>query len=272
MERYSHLSPEELLARLETPDRISVARWFALYGALLALCCAWLAILIHQTQWNWGELFQGWKGSGWRKKFEMLNQAYCQTPSSIKLLVFAIYLSLCTTFTPLPTSWIIAAVAIQATAVGNGMWDTVLLVSLVGAAGSTLANLNDYHLFTWILRSRRIASVRHTRLHVSAAKWFARHPFFILVVFNIVPIPIDVIRFLAATDRYGRVPFAAANFVGRFFRYGIIAGVTYTWRLGWEAPLALLGFGAVLGVGGVLAHTVKRVLGKPAKPTAPPMV
>ena len=272
MERYSHLSPEELLARLETPDRISVGRWFIFYAALLAVAAVWLAVLIHQAHWDWSEPLAASGKMGLRKWLAKLDKAYCDTPSTIKLVVFAIYLSLCTTFIPLPTGPVTAAVAVQKWAVGYGLWDTVLIVSLVGAAASTIANLNDYHLFTWMLRSRRIASVRHTRLHRVAARWFARHPFLILVIFNIMHIPIDVIRMLAATDRYGRLPFAASNFVGRFFRYAIIAFVTYRWNLGWVAPWVLLGLGASLGIGSILVHWRHRVQERRAKPQGPPTV
>ncbi|MGA2266768.1 MAG: hypothetical protein ABSH10_10130, partial [Phycisphaerae bacterium] len=124
--------------------------------------------------------------------------------------------------------------------------------------GSTIANLNDYYISTAMLRLHRIAAVRQTRTYHAAAKWFAKWPFSIVLIFNIVPIPVDVIRMLATVARYNRAAFAAANFIGRFFRYAVIAFVTYYWNLGWIAPVALLVLAAVLGIGRVASGLMKK--------------
>jgi membrane protein YqaA with SNARE-associated domain len=268
MEGSSPQTPEELLSRLELPDRISVRRWFALYGVLLLVAGVWLAILISQEQWRWGDPLADAGKLGLKRWLARLEKVYREMPSGTKLLIFAIYLSLCTTFIPLPTGPVVSAVAVRKWAVGHDWWDTVLIVSLVGATATTIANLNDYHLFTWMLRSRRIAAVRNTRVHRAAARWFARHPFLILVIFNVIHIPIDVIRMLAATDRYARARFAASNFVGRFLRYGIIAFSTYAFGWDWM-PLALLGLGAVLGIISLLAHWRRKARERRDKPQAP---
>ena len=235
-----------------TRDRVSVVRWFVFYGLLLAGACAALAVLIAREPWTWAD---------WRQQTA---RTFAATDETLKLLGFGIYLSLCCTFLPLPTGWIVAAVAPRQAAVGGGVWDTTLLVAAVGAAGSTIANLNDYHLFTLILRHRGVAKVRHTRLYDRAARWFGRSPLFILVVFNIIPIPVDVIRMLATTYRYPRRPFAAANFIGRFVRYGIIAFVTYWWNLGWIAVVALLGIAVLLGVSRVGSMAVRKLRARKA--------
>jgi membrane protein YqaA with SNARE-associated domain len=180
----------------------------------------------------------------------------------VKLIFFGSYLSLCTTFLPLPTGWIVAAVATREAAVGSNAWTTTLLVATVGAIGSTIANLNDYHLFTWMLRSHRVAKIRHTKLYEKSAMWFSRSPFFLLVVFNIVPIPVDVVRILATTYRYPRGPFAAANFIGRFLRYAVIAFVTYWWNLGYVAVLALLALAVVLAAVKAIPYLYRKISGR----------
>jgi len=127
------------------------------------------------------------------------------------------------------------------------MFSTVAVVSLVGAAASTVANLNDYHIFTLLMRSRHVAKVRHTRTYRLAIRWFEKSPFALLVTFNILPLPLDVVRPLAASHRYGRLPFAAANFLGRLGRYAVIATVTYMLgSQGWIAVVALLGLACLL--------------------------
>jgi len=239
------------------PDGLSVRRWFAVYGLYLLAAGAPLVLLLAREPWAWRDWLD--------RPAELLRT----TPPAAKLLAFAIYISLCCTFLPLPANWIVAAVAMRQTAVADTLWGTTLLVAAVGALASTVANLNDYHLFTWLLRSRRIGRVRETRLYHAAARWFARSPFFLVAVFNVLPIPVDVIRMLATTWRYPRGPFAAANFVGRFLRYGVIAAVT--WSLGSEgkwAVLALLATAVVLAAGKVLPNLLRRLFAKPANAPA----
>ena len=192
-------------------DGISVVRWFAFYALMLAAAAAWLWTLVGQ--------------------FTVSLDSLPEMPTTVKLLTLAIYASLACTFIPLPVNVIVAVAATRAVAVGTGLWDTVLLIGLVGAGASMLANLNDYHIFTWMLRHHRIASIRHTRIYAIAARWFDRSPFFLVTVFNILPVPVDVVRILATTNRYPRIPFAAANFIGRFVRYGAIAYMVYSFEL-----------------------------------------
>jgi membrane protein YqaA with SNARE-associated domain len=236
----------ELLA----PDGLRLRRWWAAYGLYVLLLAVPLVLLVLHEPWQW---------SAWRHDFQ---NTFKNTPPVIKLLTMALYLSVCTTFVPLPTTWLIACVATREAAVAHTAWGTTLEVALVGAVASTIGNLNDFHIFTWMLRHHRVARLRQTRLHGRAAEWFARAPLFLLFVFNIIPIPVDVIRMLAATCRYPRLPFAAANVTGRFIRYGVVAFATYWWNLGWIAPAALLGLAAVAAIGKGIALLVKRIRGR----------
>ena len=246
---------ESALTAAAPPDGICVRRWFGFYVLLMSVASVLLTMLIVREDWSWSQ----WKA--------IPVEVFRATGPAIKLLGFAMYLSLCCTFLPLPTGWLVAAVASREAAVAAGvsadpLWvalATAAMVGSAGSAGSTVANLNDYHLFTWMLRNHHIARVRQTRLYDASARWFARSPFLIVAVFNFVPIPVDVIRMLAATYRYGRVPFAGANFIGRFVRYGVIAFVTYWWDLGWIAVVALLALAVVLGAIRVLPAAARRL-------------
>ena len=238
-------------------DGVSVGRWFAFYGLFLLAAGAGLVILLSREPWSWAD---------WLDRPEQL---LATVSPAAKLLAFGTYISLCCTFLPLPANWMVAAVAMRQTAVAPSLWATIAIVAVVGALASTVANLNDYHLFTWMLRHHRIAKVRDTRVYAVAARWFARSPFFILMVFNIAPIPVGVVRMLAAVYRYPRLPFAGANFVGRILRYGVIAYVTYS--LGSEgkwAVLALLALAAVLAVAKALPAAIRRF--RPKAPNAGP--
>jgi len=213
---------------------ISVAWWFVAYATMLSGCVGVLVFLLQAEPLAWGS---------WAD----FQQSVVSASPAVKLLIFAIYISLCCTFFPMNTSWIVSAVSMQSAAVTGQMFSTVAVVSLVGAAASTVANLNDYHIFTLLMRSRHVAKVRHTRTYRLAIRWFEKSPFALLVTFNILPLPLDVVRPLAASHRYGRLPFAAANFLGRLGRYAVIATVTYMLgSQGWIAVVALLGLACLL--------------------------
>lgn len=199
----------------QPPDDVRVRRWAAAFVLYLLLLGLPAAILLGRLGRPWTDLFAH------PEAFTSLGH------QALKLLIFTAYVSLACTFLPMPTGWLITAMASQYVALTGGFWSTTLLVALCGGVGSTMANLNDYHLFTLLLRLRWIARVRTTRLYRLSSAWFERSPFLLLVVFNVIPIPVDVVRMLATSHRYGRVPFAAANFIGRFIRYWVFAAVTY---------------------------------------------
>ncbi len=236
-------------AAVKDYSSISVTKWFAVYLLALAGCGAWLAMMLRDQPLDFGS-------------WQAFQQSVTAAKPAIKLLVFAIYISLCCTFIPMNTSWIVSAVSVQSVAVAGGMFSTILAVSLVGAAASTMANLNDYHIFTLLMRSRHIAKVRHTRIYVKAISWFEKSPFALLVIFNILPIPIDAVRPLAASHRYSRLRFAVANFVGRLGRYAVISAVTYMLgEQGWIAVVSLVGLAIFL--------TIPKLIKKIALKSAP---
>ncbi len=214
-------------------DQVSVIRWFIFYAALIGALGLILAALLSGEPWRWT----------WRPT-ELAGQLRGLSPA-IKLLTFGIYISLANTFFPLPTNPMVAIVATQEAAITGNVWTNTLIVAAIAATASTIANLNDYHLVTLLLRSPKIALIRATHLYHKTAVWFHGSPFGILVLFNVIPIPVDVVRVLAITCRYPRAPFAAANFLGRLIRYTIIAAGTFwisQWRsnAGWIVVVALL--------------------------------
>jgi membrane protein YqaA with SNARE-associated domain len=146
------------------------------------------------------------------------------------------YLSLCCSFCPLPTTWLILAVgsgkALEALSGAEwaadldavlGGWSKVAVVALLGGLATTMANLNEYHVFTFLLRYKNISKVRQSRLHEWAGKWFNKGAFVLLATFCFVPIPVDVVRWLAISNRYPRGRFFAANMLGRGSRYALMA-------------------------------------------------
>mgnify|MGYP000856653719 FL=1 len=72
----------------------------------------------------------------------------------LSLMMF--YLSLCCTFFPAPTAWIIMLLASDYMAAAAGISGTpvvrLLVVSGCGAIATAMANLNEYHILTFMLR------------------------------------------------------------------------------------------------------------------------
>jgi len=143
---------------------------------------------------------------------------------------YVFYLSLCCTFLPAPTAWAVMLLASDYLAGLIGLADAVvtrlLVVTTLGALGTAVANLNEYHVLTFLLRYRRAASLRRARFYQVAAGWFSRSPFWVLAVFSLVPIPVDVIRWLAAACGYSRWRYFWAYFLGRWVRYALLATST----------------------------------------------
>ena len=247
MERSSTEILDRTIALEVGPDRLSIRRWLLAYAA-------WLAALILPALILLGDL-----PGDWRAVFLRPGEFTAPSEQILKLLIFATYVSLACTFLPLPTGWLVAALATRDVALSESLWVTTALVASFGAVGSTVANLHDYHVFTWMLRHHKIARVRRAKLHQRASRWFARQPFALLVVFNILPIPIDFVRMLSATCRYPLRPFAAANLIGRWVRYAVLALVTF--KLGPRggiAVIALLVAAVALGLIRFLRQLLRR--------------
>ena len=168
------------------------------------------------------------------------------------LSLFLFYMSLCCTFFPAPTTFMvlgfgspIVGLIGPAQAAGLGETPLVLLtatiVAAVGALGTGLANLNEYHIWTFLLRFRPLGRVRQTRTHERAAEWFARAPFLVLAAISFIPIPVDVVRWLAISSRYQRGRYFLAYFCGRFVRYFLIAGFAAQLQMGVSTIIAIQG-------------------------------
>ena len=83
-------------------------------------------------------------------------------------------------------------------------------------------------------------------------KWFERAPFLTLAMASFVPIPIDIVRILAASTGYSRVKYTLATFAGRFPRYLLLAWLGYEMKLSNKAIfyvfIATVLIGAIKGI------------------------
>lgn len=181
-----------------------------------------------------------------------------QAPEALKLVIYALYMSLSMTFLPLNTGVVVAALAMRSVGLTDDMWTTTALIAVVGAVASTMANITDYGLLRLLSQHPRVAAARNSHLYQRAERWFARQAFELLLIFNVLPvIPLDVARILAATNGYPIGRFALASLIARTIRYAVIAAVTYELGdKGWISIVALLGVAALMAAGRAVQHLV----------------
>ncbi|MBN1764181.1 MAG: hypothetical protein JW860_02905 [Sedimentisphaerales bacterium] len=157
------------------------------------------------------------------------------------LMLYIFYLSLSCTFFPAPTAWLVLLMAspiinLSFISTENSFLSglaTVLIIALLGAWGSAIANLNEYHVFTFLLRFGQTRGLRHNRIYTTAVRWFEINPFMLILLMNFLPIPVDVVRWLAITHRYRRDYFFWSSFLGRFIRYSLLAATARSFQIGW---------------------------------------
>jgi membrane protein YqaA with SNARE-associated domain len=139
------------------------------------------------------------------------------------LALMAFYLSLCNLFLPLPTAWIILLAAAPDGGAFGSDFERVVAVALVGAAATAMANVNEYHVLSFLFGYGLGGKMRRTRVYQWAVRWFDKAPFQVLALIGFVPVPIDAIRWLAILRRYSRWRFGLAYFLGRGLRYLLFA-------------------------------------------------
>jgi len=99
-------------------------------------------------------------------------------------------------------------------------------IALAATVGSVIVAFADYALVEAALRHARAKGAREIRLFRWAVRWMTRFPFVIIVLFSLVPVlPISVIRALAPASGYPLKRYIAAQIVGRFPRFLMLAWI-----------------------------------------------
>jgi len=179
------------------------------------------------------------------------------------LALMCFYLSLCNTFLPLPTAWIVLLAASDAYSVLASPWLRIPAVALLATLATVVANLNEYHVLAYFFRARLGARVRRTKLYAWAAERFDRAPLQLLMLVAFIPIPVDVVRWLAILRGYSRLRYAWAYIAGRGARYALFAGCSVVLALtAWEILLIQVGLIAASLVGRGVWQVVRRVRGE----------
>lgn len=148
-----------------------------------------------------------------------------------RLVILLMYMSMAFTFCPLPTLWILLWMAREVDPVA---------VALVGALGTCIANLNDYHILHYLFRLEKIKRVTGSRVFQGAVRLFKKSPFIALSIASFLPIPVDVVRILSVSTAYPRWLYVLATFAGRFPRYLLITILGHEMKLSNTGVLVVL--------------------------------
>jgi membrane protein YqaA with SNARE-associated domain len=177
------------------------------------------------------------------------------------LALTGFYVSLCNSLLPLPTAWIILLAASDDVRLFDSAALRIAAVAVLGGTATMIANLNEYHLLRYLFRARLGARLRGTRAYRWAVRWFDAAPLQTLTLFAFLPIPVDVVRWLAILRGYSRLRFAIAYWLGRTPRYALLAGLAVAVHLGaWE--IALIQVAIILLLGARLIWTAhQRITG-----------
>jgi hypothetical protein len=161
------------------------------------------------------------------------------------LVLMCFYLSLCNAFVPLPTAWIILLAAAPDYALLAQPVLNILMVAVLGALATAMANLTEYHLLAYGFGGGLGQRLRATNVYTWAVRWFDRAPLQVLALVAFIPIPVDVVRWLAILRGYSRLRFGLAYLLGRSGRYLIFGGCSVFFALG-ARQIMLIQVGLVL--------------------------
>lgn len=103
-------------------------------------------------------------------------------------------------------------------------YDDPVWIAAAATFGSIVMSFADYAMIESVLRRSRFAQqTRDSRLMQWGVRWMRRWPFGVVVAFSLLPLPISIIRVLAPVSGYPIGRYIAAQIVGRFPRFLILA-------------------------------------------------
>lgn len=135
--------------------------------------------------------------------------------------LYMFYFSLASTFVPLPTSWFVLFLDSPSGLSFIAPLERVILVALLGSFSTAVSHLNEYYLGNYILQDKS-KFIKETKIYRWASQRFDRYAFWLLFVFNVVPVSADPVRWLAIISRYPRGRFFVSQMLGRFVRYALL--------------------------------------------------
>jgi|GEM_PF-2674187 len=162
----------------------------------------------------------------------LVSYTYFKGGQLSKLASYFVYMSLACTIIPLPTPPYV---------IGMGKGFDPLLVASLGAFGNAIASLGEYYLLTWLFsRTELQVKIESNKLFQRMVAAFQRAAFFILILTSFSPLPLDPFYLTAIVMRYPLIKFLTAIFVGKWFRYYLLAQVGESFQIPNEYLIILL--------------------------------
>lgn len=129
------------------------------------------------------------------------------------LTVFFLLMCTATAYFPLPANLLVVGAVAGA---DPGM------VALVGGLATLVAYLSEYIFFTILFKFNKVANFKESWLYKSMAPLFDKSRFWILSFASFLPIPAEPLRIYAISQKYPKIQFMLAGFVGRVPRYFLL--------------------------------------------------
>jgi membrane protein YqaA with SNARE-associated domain len=147
-------------------------------------------------------------------------------PETVRDLTrYFLYMSICCNTIPIPTTPAVLYIAGEYGDVVQYFgrdWGWAI-IALIGALGTTLANLIDYEILGTVMQTRLAKKITDSKHYQASIRAFNKYAFLALTAVNFAAFSLDVVRFVAISARYPRVKYIISSFIGRFARYSLLA-------------------------------------------------
>lgn len=122
-----------------------------------------------------------------------------------------------------PAEFIIAAVPHEPVLLYFAKFYSPLLIALISAAGTVLAETLNYTAFNYVADLKSFKKIRESKAVKKTVALFFRAPFLALLIAGATPIPFYPFRFLVVLGRYPLKKYLLAVFVSRTPRFFLLA-------------------------------------------------
>jgi membrane protein YqaA with SNARE-associated domain len=134
-------------------------------------------------------------------------------------------------FYSFPAEFLIAIVPHEPVLLYFSKFYSPLAVTLVGIAGTVLAEMINYSVFKYVGDLKRFNRVRHTKWVSKTIDLFNKAPFVALLVAGFTPVPFYPFRFLVVLARYPLPKYILAIFLSRTPRFYLLALLGHIFKI-----------------------------------------
>ncbi|MEE9208536.1 MAG: hypothetical protein V3U67_09265 [Gemmatimonadota bacterium] len=100
---------------------------------------------------------------------------------------------------------------------------SLLLTAIAASTGTLIAGFLDHSVFVPVMNLTALSGYKEKVWYQKAARLFLKHPFVVLVITGLTPIPFFPFKFLSFSLKYPLWKYLGALLTGRFPRYFLLA-------------------------------------------------